>query len=100
MGRRTKSSVRLVQTIPRADLRSTTKIASKFRSLRRKKNMSNEEAERLADLVVEIRSGAIPAAQQEAILAESVTLLTKGDFGKYWKAFFKKYGGDQLVSLG
>ena len=99
MARRPPSSVQLVQTIPRGDLKSKAKINKKFSAIRRKKNMSPEEVERLASLVVEVRSGSIPSAQQEAILAESVALLQKGPFAKYWTTFFNKYGGDQLVSL-
>ena len=92
---RRSKSVRLVQAIPKADLASakTAAISSKLRRL------PQGSEEKFAKLVVKVRSGGIDAAQQEAILSESVKLLLQGALGSHWKSFFKKHGGENLVGV-
>jgi len=99
MAKRSAKAVRLIQTIPRADFRSTEQINKKFSSTLRKKTMTVDQAKKLAALVTQIRAGEAPTGQIEAVLGKSVELLTAGLHKKEWKRFFNKHGGESLVSI-
>ena len=99
MAKRTAGAVRLISTIPRADLRSTTALSKRFKSARFKRSMSPDEAKKLAALVVQVRAGEAGEAQTRAVLSESLKKLQSGPFKKEWTAFFKKHGGESLLSI-
>lgn len=93
---RSRPSRGLVSVVPAVDLKKT-----KIPKALQRKNWRGSEAKlkEFAELVGKVRRGEIKAADQKAILGESVEQLLKSKNAKAWRAFLKKYGGSDLLAI-